>query len=91
MQTDFLTDLLEAKDQEFQIENYHISSNHRGIDETVAHLKRQFYFPNMKTKISHTIKNCDIYHTFKYNRHPRKVKFQLTETPTLPLDIHHTD
>lgn len=89
--TNFLTDLLEAKDQECQIENYHISNNHRGIDETVAHLKRQFYFPDMKTKISHTIKNCDICHTLKYNRHPPKVKFQLTETPTLPLDILHTD
>lgn len=89
--TIFLTDLLETQDQEFQINSYHTNNNHRGTDETVAHMKRQFYFPNMKSKIAQTINNCDVCHTLKYNRHPPNIKFQVTETPTMPLDILHTD
>lgn len=61
-----LTDLLETQDQEFQINSYHTNKNNRGTDETVAHIKRQFYFPNMKSKIAQTINNCDVSHTLKF-------------------------
>jgi len=54
-------------------------------------MKRQFYVPNMKSKIAQTINNCDVCHTLKYNRHPPNIKFQVTETSTMPLDILHTD
>lgn len=29
--------------------------------------------------------------TLKYNRHPPNIKFQVTETPIMPLDILHSD
>lgn len=86
-----LTDVRTADEQENLIKNYHNSFNHRGIDETLLHIKRKYYFPYLKTKITETINNCDKCQLLKYDRNPQKVVFEKPETPSKPLDILHID
>ena len=43
--TEKLIDVEEEDVQESLIREYHKKHNHRGINETVAHLKREYYFP----------------------------------------------
>jgi len=64
---------------------YHLNTNHRGIDETYNHLKRDII-----TKI---IKNCDTCLTLIYDRHPHR---PFTQTPNSirpegPLAVVHID
>lgn len=84
-------DIKDNDEQDDIIRKYHRNSNHRGIDETYLHLKKEYFFPNMKYKISQIINNCDICHTLKYDRHPQKIVYQIPETPSKPLDIIHID
>jgi len=74
--TNILTDVTESDEQERIINKYHKESNHRGIDESHLHLKRQYYFPFMKNKITQTINNCEKCKTLKYDRNPPKLFFQ---------------
>lgn len=46
--TEILKETTIGDDQENEIREYHIKNNHRGIDETLAHLKRTMYFTHMK-------------------------------------------
>lgn len=77
--------------QETIIREYHNQSNHRGICESLQHIKRQYYFPNMKDLITKIINNCDICAKYKYERNTKPLKFELTETPDKPLQIIHID
>jgi len=89
--TTYLDELRTPEEQVEYISDYHIKNNHRGIDETVSHIKRQIYFPCLKERVSQLINKCDICQTLKYDRQPQKPIFQLTETPNKPLDIVHID
>lgn len=89
--TTYLKELQTTEDQINYISDYHIKNNHRGMDETYNHIKRQVYFPGLREKISKLINKCDICQTLKYDRQPQKLEFQLTETPNKPLDIIHID
>lgn len=73
-----------AKQEEI-INKDHQNRNHRGIDESYLHLKREIYFPNMKSMIGDVIKNCEICLRLKYDRQPSKVPYQTPETPSAPL------
>lgn len=61
------------------------------IDETFHHLKREYFFPHMKNKISHLINQCETCLRLKYDRHPQKISFLIPPTPEKPLDIIHID
>lgn len=63
----------------------------RGINESVEHIKRTHYFPNIKQKITLFINQCEICQTGKYERHPTKQKLCITQTPKQPLEICHID
>lgn len=89
--TKFLKDITDSDKQEELIRNCHKDRNHRGITETYLYLKRNFYFPNMQSLINKTLNNCETCQALKYDRNPPKPKFQLTETPSKPLDILHID
>lgn len=65
--------------------------NHRGIQETLEKLKRNYYWPGMKTDITDYINNCEICQVAKYARNPPYVPLVLTETPTKPFEILHID
>lgn len=62
----FLRDISDIDDQEKLIRDYHLNSNHRGITETLDHLKRHSYFPAKKNRISRVINGCEICHKLKY-------------------------
>lgn len=84
-------DVTDELEQDKLIMDYHKENNHRGINECFEHLKRQYYFPNLKLKIQTYINQCEICQTEKYERHPVKQKFCLTQTPKRPLEICHCD
>lgn len=86
-----LKDITNPTDQEKIVNDYHNNSNHRGIDETLMHLKRTVYFPYMKNKIAQIIKNCEVCLTLKYDRQPQKPPLEVPETPCKPMDIIHID
>lgn len=86
-----LEDVEERDSQEALIRQYHSKSVHRGIEETSKHIKRKYYFPNMKELITKIINNCDICGTLKYERQRNDIQFELTETPKRPLEIVHID
>lgn len=89
--TTFKRDILEETQQDSIIEQYHKENNHRGISETVEHLKRSIFFPKLHQKVTLFINQCDVCQTNKYERKPEKIQFKLTQTPKQPLEIVHCD
>jgi len=87
----FLPEITETEDQKTRILTYHLKNNHRGIDETFQHLKRDIYFPRMKDIITQVIKDCDICLTLKYDRQPHKPAMQSPPAPPGPLEVIHID
>lgn len=84
-------DVFEKDEQERIIREYHNKSNHRGITETLTHLKRQYYFPEIKNTITKIINNCETCSELKYDRKKNLTKYEITETPYKPLEILHID
>ena len=89
--TEILKDIRKPDEQEHVIRDYHNRSNHRGINETLLHLKREYYFPHMKEKIEKTLNFCDHCKKLKYDRNPPKIKYVQPENPLKPLEIIHLD
>lgn len=86
-----LEDIRNPDDQDKLINEYHSNHNHRGIQETLEHLKRDYFFPYMKSKITQCINHCNICQAMKYDRRPPKPVFEKPEIPSKPLDIVHMD
>lgn len=88
----FVTDLPEIDDQKEVIDHHHTTKTcHRGINETYEALKLKYYWPNMKNDITEFINNCEICQKAKYDRHPPKIKYNLTLTPNKPFESLHVD
>lgn len=87
----FLKEVLNPEEQNSILIKDHENSNHRGIDETILHVRRLYYFPRVKEVVTKIINNCDICQTMKYDRNPQKLKFQVPQIPALPLQIVHID
>ena len=83
--------VFDPDEQDQLIRTYHSSNGHRGINESLLHLQRENYFPNMKEKINKVINSCTNCKLNKYDRNPPKQVFELTETPEKPLEICHSD
>lgn len=88
---EILKEISENDAQDALITEYHLKSNHRGINEALGHLKREYYFPFMKNKITQIINNCEKCQTLKYDRNPQKPKHQTPDPPKKPLDVLHMD
>lgn len=73
------------------IEKYHSEKNHRGIQETYVELKDIIYYPNLQREIHRFINNCIICNMCKYDRHPIKPKFCLSDTPLQSNEVVHID
>ena len=54
-------------------------------------IKDKYYFPNLRLEIHKYINNCIICNMCKYDRHPVKPKFMISETPSKPNEIIHID
>ncbi|CAH2009784.1 unnamed protein product [Acanthoscelides obtectus] len=66
-------------------------SNHRGINETLEKLKRNYYWPRMKSDITHFINDCVICQKAKYSRNPPYIPLVLTESIGKPFQLLHAD
>lgn len=87
-----LVDVENLDEQLDIISNYHLGkTNHRGISETYAKLKRQYYWPKMHFDIQKYINNCEICQLNKYERNPFRINDNLTVTAKFPFDIIHMD
>ena len=90
--TQFLIDVESDEEIQETIANYHESkTNHRGVNETEAHLLRRYYWPNMRAAIQTYINNCELCNLTKYERNPIKMQLNETPTPTKPFEIIHID
>lgn len=87
-----LIDVTDKNDIPEIIENYHTGkTNHRGIEETEQRIKKLYYWPSMKNSIQTFINNCEICQQCKYERHPIKMKLNITPTPRKPFETVHAD
>lgn len=65
---------------------YHVGKTcHRGIKETITHLKRTYYWKNLSETVAAIINSCDTCKIMKYDRKPFKPELQLTQTQTGPF------
>lgn len=85
-----LADITKLDQQRDIINKYH-ELNHNGIIETYQNLKRKYYWPNMKTLITHIINQCDDCLRAKYERHPYQALMQGPMTAKRPFDVVHID
>lgn len=86
----FLIDVKTAEEQNQIIEKTHQRA-HRGIEENVSVITRDFFFPNIKKQVRRYILLCDTCNTSKYERKPYKITYASTTIPKQPLDILHID
>lgn len=72
--------------------SYHIGkTNHRGVTETLAQLRRKYYWINMPKMVGDTLTNCETCAKAKYVRRPTEAPQVLTPTPGEPLERVQTD
>lgn len=83
--------ITEETEQDKIVENQHNSNGHRGINEVFSHIRREAYFPKMKAKITKFINSCKVCKENKYDRSPPKPNFEITQSPSRPLEICHGD
>lgn len=77
----------DESEQKEIIAKYHTGKTcHRGIKETLVHIKRTFFWHNMEQTISSFINSCETCKRMKYDRKPIKPKLQLTHTQSKPLE-----
>lgn len=86
-----LEDITDENKLTERIEKEHKRNNHRGINENFAELKTIIYHPQLRIRITQYINNCDICNKEKYDRHPIKQEYKITETPGKPGEIIHVD
>lgn len=67
------------------------NTNHRGMNENYAQIKKAYRFGNIKEMITAYIKKCDTCNRMKYDRNPLQVKLQLTQTASKPNERIHID
>lgn len=88
----YLQDIDDEAHQQEIIKMMHESkTNHRGILETEARIKRGYYWPNLKKDVTDFINVCDICQTNKYDRKPPNQNLMISPTPSKPFEIIHAD
>ncbi|KAL1130079.1 hypothetical protein AAG570_013019 [Ranatra chinensis] len=79
--------LTDKGDLDAVAKEYHVGkTNHRGIKETVKHLRRQYYWTTMPKSVARVIARCKPCAEAKYERWPEEAPQMLTETPSEPLE-----
>ena len=85
-----LEDITTPEQENNIIEQIH-SRAHRGINENYNVLIKDFYFPQMKTKLRKFINLCKTCKVAKYDRKPYQIILAETPLPKRPMDILHID
>ncbi|KAG7297303.1 hypothetical protein JYU34_019262 [Plutella xylostella] len=76
----------DENEQKAVILKFHLGKTcHRGIRETLTHIRRHFFWHNMTETISAVINSCDVCKKMKYDRKPLKPYLQLTQTQEAPF------
>lgn len=65
--------------------------NHRGIAETLEHIKRNYYWPSLKKDVTDFISNCNVCNKTKYYRKTPYIPLVLTEIVGKPFQLIHMD
>ena len=82
----------EFEEQKGIIQEYHVGkTNHRGVNETVDRLKRQYYWINMTQVVGEILATCEICQLAKYDRRPQRAPQMLTEEMDKPLQTIYAD
>lgn len=56
-----------------------------GVTESYEALKNKYFWPNMKDDVTEFINSCETCRKAKYDRHPPRIKYNLTLTPNKPF------
>lgn len=87
-----LMDVTDLEDQtNIILYNHRQERFHRGIDETYNHIKRSYFWPNLKESITNIINRCELCLKCKYERNPMKPAYNITHTPSRPFETVHID
>lgn len=87
-----LIDVLDEDEILQTIRNHHEGkTNHRGIEETLQRIKKNYYWPNQHKSIQTFINECELCQKTKYDRHPLRLTLNVTPTATKPFQIIHID
>lgn len=77
----------DESEQKEIVSKYHTGKTcHRGIKETLLHIKRTYFWHKMEQTISSFINSCETCKRMKYDRKPLKPKLQMTHTQSKPLE-----
>jgi hypothetical protein len=70
------------------IQDHHDSPTrgHPGIARTTEQIRRNFVFPEMRSKVAAYIRKCNLCQQNKASRHPKYGNLQLAEPPVKPWD-----
>ncbi|XP_047522866.1 uncharacterized protein LOC125061448 [Pieris napi] len=84
--TERVINVTDEKEQEEIVMKYHVGKTcHRGIKETISHLKRVYFWTNLEETVTSLINSCDTCKRMKYDRRPFKPQLQLTQTQSRPF------
>ncbi|KAL1122718.1 hypothetical protein AAG570_003045 [Ranatra chinensis] len=79
-------------EQDQLIKDYHVGkTNHRGIMETVAHLRRRYYWMGMERTVTAQLALCVVCARAKYVRIPEEPPQMVTPAPKKPLEVVEAD
>lgn len=85
--TERVINITDEKEQEDIVMQYHQGKTcHRGIKETISHLKRVYFWNNMEQTVTSLINSCETCKRMKYDRRPFKPQLQLTQTQSKPFE-----
>lgn len=77
----------DENEQRAIVNKYHEGKTcHRGIRETLTHLRRTYFWNNMDVTVASIINSCETCRLMKYDRKPIKPKLQLTQTQQRPFE-----
>ena len=87
-----LEDITDLEEQKLKIKYYHeTKTSHRGIQENIISLKKNFYWPNLENDVKTYVNLCEICQKTKYERHPNKIIFKPTPIGYEPFDHIYID
>lgn len=78
---------VEDEDEQKQIiiKHHEGKTVHRGIKETIARIRRNYYWQNLQETVTAVLNACEVCKKMKYDRKPIKPMLQLTQTQDAPF------
>ncbi|KAL1129591.1 hypothetical protein AAG570_012536, partial [Ranatra chinensis] len=85
--------ITDGKEEQHQLlRDYHVGkTSHRGVRETVSHLRRRYYWPKMTKMVAKELARFEVCARAKYVRTPQENPQMVTLTPEKPLELVEAD